>query len=189
MHHLTGKHVAVLVTSGVEEVELTEPVDFLRSHGATVVIVTPDRHELQQGIKAYRGTDPGATLKADEYLENVDPADFDAVFLPGGQSPDRLRLAPGAVSFVQAFAKANKPIFALCHAPQLLISADLVRGKTLTSWPSVAVDLRNAGANWVDREVVVDGNLITSRKPADIPALTKKMEEILGQVRQQRRAA
>jgi protease I len=183
MHHLTGKHVAVLVTSGVEEVELAEPVEFLRSNGATAVIVTPSREELEQGIKAHRGAEPGAVLKADEYLGNVDPGDFDVLFIPGGQSPDRLRLAPGAIEFVQAFAKANKPIFALCHGPQLLISAEVVKGKTLTSWPSLAVDLRNAGAKWVDQELVVDGNLITSRQPADIPALTRKMEEILGQIR------
>lgn len=182
MHHLTGKHVAVLVTSGVEEVEFTEPVEFLRSNGATVVIVTPDREELQQGVRARRGANPGATLKADEYLANVDPGDFDALFIPGGQSPDRLRTAPGTIEFVQAFAKANKPIFALCHGPQLLISADLVRGKTLTSWPSLEVDLKNAGAKWVNEEVVVDGNLITSRKPEDIPALTEKMNDILGQI-------
>ncbi len=188
MHHLTGKRVAVLVTSGVEEVELTEPVEFLRSHGATAVTITPDREELQRGIKAHRGLDPGATVKADEYLGNVDPNDFDALFIPGGQSPDRLRLAPGAVEFVQALAKANKPIFALCHGPQLLISADLARGKTLTSWPSLEVDLRNAGAKWVNEEVVVDGNLITSRKPEDIPALTRKMEEILGEVRARKAA-
>ncbi len=188
MHHLTGKHVAVLVTSGVEEVEVTEPVQFLRSNGATVVTITPHRGEHEHGIKAHRGVEPGATVKADEYLENVDPGDFDALFIPGGQSPDRLRLVPAAVAFVQSFAKANKPIFALCHGPQLLISADLVRGKTVTSWPSLTVDLRNAGANWVDKEVVIDGNLITSRKPEDIPALTEVMEDLLGEIKERRAA-
>ena len=188
MHHLTGKHVAVLVTSGVEEVELTEPLQFLRSNGATVVTITPSREDHARGVKAHRGVEPGITLKVDEYLENVDPGDFDALFIPGGQSPDRLRLVAAAVAFVQSFANADKPIFALCHGPQLLISAELVKGKAVTSWPSLTVDLRNAGANWVDRDVVMDGNLITSRKPEDIPALTKAMEDILGEIRERKAA-
>ena len=119
----------------------------------------------------------GETQRADSVLGDVAADDFDALYIPGGHSPDRLRLAPGAIDFVKAFA--DKPLFALCHGPQLLISAGLVCDRTLTSWPSIAVDLCNAGANWVDREVVIDNNLITSRNPHDIPAFNAAIEKML----------
>ena len=182
MADLSGTKIAVLVTDGVEEVELTKPVDYLSSKGAEVTIVTPNREELKSGIKSKNMGEMGATLKADKVLADVSPTDFDALYIPGGYSPDHLRLYPQAIEFVKAFA--DKPIFALCHGPQVLISADLVDGCTLTSWPSVRVDLENAGATWVDQEVVVDGDLITSRKPDDIPAFNKKIEEFLAEVLQ-----
>lgn len=176
-HDLKDIKIAVLVTSGVEEVELTKPVDFLRSKGADVTVIVPKQEELDEGIKTMNNDLPGGTQKADALLKNVKPDRFDAILIPGGFSPDHLRLASGAVDFVKAFA--DKPIFALCHGPQLLVSAGLVKGKTITSWPSLEIDMKNAGATWVDKEVVVDGNITTSRKPDDIPAFNEQILEIL----------
>ena len=177
MDSLQGKRVAVLVTGGVEEVELTKPVEFLRAKGAKVTVLTPQLEEYERGIKTKRSLDMGEMQRADAVLGDVSADDFDALYIPGGHSPDRLRLVPEAVDFVCAFA--DKPIFALCHGPQLLISAGLVCDRTLTSWPSIAVDLCNAGATWIDQEVVEDGNLLTSRGPHDIPAFNEAMEDLL----------
>ena len=187
MDSLQGKRVAVLVTSGVEEVELTKPVEFLRNLGAQVTVITPSLDEYERGIKTKRSVDMGETQRADAVLGDVAAEDFDALFIPGGASPDRLRLVPEAIDFVRMFA--DKPLFALCHGPQLLISADMVRDRVLTSWPSIAVDLRNAGAHWVDAAVVADFNLITSRGPQDIPAFNDAIARLLAHPEEMRRAA
>ena len=163
MADINGKRIAVLVTSGVEEVELTRPVSYFCSKGAEVTVITPNIDELTNVIHSFNHDVSGNSLYADALLSSVNPNDFDALYIPGGFSPDHLRLVPEAVNFVKAFA--NKLIFALCHGPQLLISADLVKGKTITSWPALEIDLKNAGANWVNQEVVADGNIITSRMP------------------------
>lgn len=177
MASLDGKRIAVLVTSGVEQTELTDPVDFFRRHGATVTIITPKPEELRDGVKSLKHDLCGDTLKANALLSEMNPENFDALYIPGGFSPDHLRLAPGAVDFVKAFA--HKPLFALCHGPQLLVNAGLVKGVTLTSWPSLEIDLKNAGANWVNQTVAQDGHLITSRMPSDIPAFCAKIEQML----------
>jgi protease I len=187
MMELSGKRVAVLVTSGVEEVELTQPVQFLREHGAEVTIITPKQDELLQGIKTLKHDLCGNTVMPDALLSDVSVNDFDALLIPGGLSPDHLRLAPGAAEFAKAFGE--KLIFAICHGPQLLVNADLVQGRTLTSWPAIAVDLNNAGAHWVDQQVCVDGNLITSRMPADIPAFDNTILDALVHPEQFRKAA
>ncbi|HEX2948246.1 MAG TPA: type 1 glutamine amidotransferase domain-containing protein [Armatimonadota bacterium] len=188
MADLSGKRIAVLVTSGVEEVELTKPVDFLRSHGALVTVITPKKQELQEGIRTLNNDSCGTTQRAEAFLSDVNPDDFDAIFIPGGFSPDHLRLAPGTVDFVKAFA--DKLIFAICHGPQIMVSANLVKGRTITSWPALEIDLKNAGANWVNEEVVTDGNITTSRKPGDIPAFNHRMEDVLTHPTQfQRKAA
>jgi len=183
MADLKGKKIAVLVSSGVQDVELTKPVEILRDRGAEVTVIVPTEEELKQGIKTLRGS----VEKADASLSEVNAYDFDALYIPGGASPDHLRMAEGAVDFVKAFA--DRPIFALCHGPQLLVSAGLVKGRTITSWPSLEVDLENAGAHWVDQEVVQDGNIITSRKPDDIPAFTRRIEQYLTSVEVRRRKA
>lgn len=167
---LRGKRVAILATDGVEESELVEPRASLEKAGAQTVLVAP-----QQGtIQAFRHHDKAQTLPVDLALHEARAADFDALLLPGGAlNPDALRADPKAVSFVKDFAAAGKPIAAICHAPWLLAEADLVRGRQLTSWPSIRTDLKNAGASWVDQEVVVDRGIVTSRKPGDIPAFVK----------------
>ncbi|HEY3376630.1 MAG TPA: type 1 glutamine amidotransferase domain-containing protein [Armatimonadota bacterium] len=187
MADYTGKRVAVLVTSGVEEVELTRPVGFLCALGATVTVITPSPDEYYNVIHSTTGIYPGTSLYADALLSEVKPDDFDALYIPGGTSPDHLRLYPEAVAFVKAFR--DKPIFALCHGPQMLVSAELVSGRTITSWPSLEVDIKNAGATWVDRDVVVDGNLVTSRKPVDIPNFNIQIAKVLEHPEQFRRKA
>jgi protease I len=172
MADLKGRKVAVLATDGVEQVELTKPVEALRQAGAEVSVISP-------GCKPIQGMNhdqPGDRLKADEALENARPERFDALLLPGGvANPDTLRITPGAVPFVRSFVQGGKPIAAICHGPWTLIDAGGVKGKRMTSWPSLRIDLTNAGAIWVDEECVVDGSLVTSRKPDDIPAFNKRM--------------
>lgn len=173
--NLTGLRVAILVADGFERVELSEPRQALREAGARVDIVSPVRGEVQ----SFEHHDKSERFRVDVPLEGAKPDDFDALLLPGGAfNPDFLRMQPAAVSFVKAFFADGKPVAAICHAPWTLIEADVVRGRTLTSWPSLQTDLRNAGATWVDREVVVDGALVTSRKPDDIPAFNAKMLEL-----------
>lgn len=171
---LNGKKVAILATDGFEQVELTEPKKNLEDAGATVTVLsvkaTPDE------IKGWDQTDWGKKVKVDAQVSSANPADFDALVLPGGQiNPDKLRIDQDAVSFVKNFVATGKPVAAICHGPWTLIEADVVKGKTMTSWPSVHTDLKNAGANWVDKEVVVDGQFITSRKPGDIPAFSREI--------------
>ena len=171
---LKGKRVAILATEGFEGVELTEPRRALDAAGAETKVLSPKTGE----IKAWEHDHWGDKVRVDESLSKANPNDFDALLLPGGVlNADKIREEPAAVEFVRKFAAEGKPIAAICHAPWLLIEADIVRGRTVTSWPSLKTDLRNAGASWVDKEVVVDNGLVTSRKPDDIPAFNNKMIE------------
>ena len=171
---LAGKKVAILVAEGFEQVELTGPRRALDDAGAETKIVSPARGEVQ-GWNHY---DKGDKFKVDVPLAEADAQDFDALLLPGGvANPDQLRMKPEAVRFVKAFFDAGKPVASICHGPWTLIEAGAVRGRTMTSWPSIKTDLINAGADWVDREVVTDKGLVTSRKPDDIPAFNEKMIE------------
>jgi protease I len=173
-----GRTVAVLATDGVEQVELTEPVKALKQAGAEVVVVSPKAGEIQ-GMNHH---DKGDKLKVNATLDEVSPERFDALVLPGGvANPDMLRTQPKAVAFVKHFVDASKPIAAICHGPWTLIEADAVRGKRMTSWPSLRTDLRNAGAQWVDEACVRDGRLVTSRKPDDIPAFNATMLEVFAE--------
>ncbi len=175
MANIQGHKVAVLATDGVEQVELTEPVKALKGAKAEVVVVAPHSGEIQ-GMQHDK---KGDMLKVDKELSAVKPEQFDGLLLPGGvANPDRLRMMPEAVTFVRHFVEAGKPIAAICHGPWTLIEAGAVRGKTMTSWPSLQTDLRNAGAQWVDQDVVVDGRLVTSRKPDDIPAFNREMLQL-----------
>ena len=169
---LNGKRVAILVENGFEQAELLEPRRALEQAGARTEVVSP----VQGQVKGWNEQDWGEKVSVDVPLQSADPNDYDALLLPGGvMNPDKLRMNPQAVQFVKAFVAAGKPIAAICHGPWTLIDANAVRGHTLTSWPSLQTDLRNAGAHWVDQQVVEDNGLVTSRKPADIPALNEKM--------------
>ncbi len=171
---LTGKKVAILVDEGFEQVELLKPRKALDRLGAQTQIVSPQENEVRGwNIKRW-----GKSIAVDVPLESADPDGFDALLLPGGvMNPDKLRMNAKAVEFVKHFIDAGKPVAAICHGPWTLIEADGVKGKTLTSWPSLKTDIRNAGGNWVDEEVVTDHGLVTSRKPDDIRAFNKKMIE------------
>jgi protease I len=169
---LAGRTVAILADSGVEQTELLEPRRALDAAGARTVLVSPK----PDSIIAWDRSGWGVRVGTDVPLERARAQDYDALLLPGGvMNPDRLRMNPAAVHFVQAFAMAGKPIAAICHGPWMLVEADAVRGHRLTSWPSLRTDLQNAGASWVDAPVVVDGNLVTSRKPEDIPDFDRQM--------------
>ena len=171
---LAGKKVAILVAEGFEQVELTGPRRALDDAGAETKIVSPARGEVQ-GWNHY---DKGDKFKVDVPLAEADAQNFDALLLPGGvANPDQLRMKPEAVRFVKAFFDAGKPVASICHGPWTLIEAGAVRGRTMTTWPSIKTDLINAGADWIDREVVTDNGLVTSRKPDDIPAFNEKMIE------------
>jgi protease I len=172
--NLTGKRVAILATDGVEQEELERPREALEQAGAQTSVVSPANGQ----IKAWQHGKWGDMITVDVPLTSANEADFDALMLPGGvMNPDRLRTDSRAVDFVRSFFAKGKPVAAICHAPWLLAEADVVRGRTITSWPSLQTDLRNAGADWVDREVVTDEGLVTSRKPDDIPAFNRKMIE------------
>ena len=171
---LTGKRVAILATDGVEQVELTEPRKALDEAGAKTTLVSPKSGK----IKGWQHDHWGEELKVDLALESANADTFDALLLPGGvMNPDQLRMNKQAVQFVRSFFDSGKPVAAICHAPWMLVEADVVSGRSVTSWPSLQTDLRNAGAEWVDREVVTDQGLVTSRKPDDIPAFNRKMIE------------
>ena len=171
---LNGKKIAILATEGFEQSELEKPREALDEAGAETVIISPKEGE----IRAWDEEDFGDTFDVDLKLDEAKPEDYDGLLLPGGvMNPDKLRMEPKAVEFVRAFFAAGKPVAAICHGPQILIEADVVRGRRMTSYPSVKKDLMNAGANWVDEEVVVDNGLVTSRKPDDIPAFNAKMIE------------
>ena len=175
-HALEGRRIAVLATDGFEQVELTAPLEGLKAQGAVVDVVS-----LKSGkIQGFNHDQKGGQIAVDKTLDQAQPADYDALVLPGGvQNPDALRVEPAAVAFVAAFVKAGKPISAVCHGPWTLIEAGGVKGRRMTSWPSLRTDLTNAGAQWVDEAVVVDGPLVTSRKPADLPAFVAKTVELL----------
>lgn len=168
MSELAGFRVAVLATDGVEETELTEPVKALREAGAQVTILSLKPGEIQ-GVR--NDLEKTAKIKVDRALRDVSAEEFDAVHLPGGTvNADSLRMVPEVQAFLRAIQEAGKPIAAICHAPWQLVSADLVRGRTLTSYHTIQDDIRNAGGHWLDREVVKDGNWVTSRSPNDLPA-------------------
>ena len=183
---LQGLKIAILVTDGFEEVELTEPRKALDQAGADTHVVSPQGDE----VRGWNFTDWGQTLPVDLKLDQARPQDFDALLLPGGViNPDKLRIVPAAIAFVRAFFDAGKPVAAICHGPWSIIEADKARGRRMTSWPSVRTDLRNAGADVVDQEAVVDGNLVTSRKPDDIPAFNREMIKLFAGTRGQRETA
>lgn len=171
-HDLHGKHVAILATDGFEQSELEKPRAALQHAGAETTVIAP----AAGAIKGWRDGDFGSDVAVEETLDAADPADYDALLLPGGvMNPDKLRQLPAAVGFVRAFFDAGKPVAAICHGPQLLIEAGVVRARRLTSYPSLKTDLVNAGASWTDEPVVVDRGLVTSRRPADIPQFNARM--------------
>ena len=184
---LENTRVAILVTEGFEQVELTDPRAALDSEGAETKIVSPDSGEVQ-GWNHY---DKGDKFPVDVPLAEAKADDFDALLLPGGvANPDQLRMKPEAVQFIKDFFAAGKPVAVICHGPWTLIEADVVRGRKITSWPSLKTDLINAGAEWTDAEVIVDQGLVSSRKPDDIPAFNKKMiEEFAEGIHRGQRAA
>jgi deglycase len=172
---LSGRTIAILVANeGIEQVELVQPREALEQAGATVHLIAPEEGEVQ----AFNHLDKADTFPVDKTVSQVSADDYDGLMLPGGvANPDTLRMHQDAVAFVDGFVNAGKPIAAICHAPWTLIQAGAVKGRTLTSWPSLQTDLRNAGATWVDEEVVVDKGLVTSRGPDDLPAFNAKMIE------------
>lgn len=185
---LQGKKVAVLMTDGVEQVEYTKPRAFLEQHGARVTLVSPKPKGEQ--IQGFNHLTPGEKFAVDLDVRDARPAEFDALVLPGGvANPDQLRLSQEAITFIRDFAREDKPIAAICHGPWTLIDAGVVKGKRVTSWPSLREDLRNAGAQWSDEQVVVDGKLVTSRNPDDIPAFEKALLDELTQAAASRKAA
>lgn len=175
---LQGKKIAVLATDGVEQVELTKPVQAVKDAGATVELLSITSGQIQ-GVN---GMDKGDTFSVDKLVSQAQAGDYDALILPGGvANPDKLRMDPAAVKFVRDFFNSGKPIAAICHGPWTLVEADVVRGRTLTSWPSLQTDIRNAGGTWVDEVVHTDRGLVTSRKPDDLPAFCAKMVEEFGE--------
>ena len=174
MATLENRRVAILTEEGFEQVELTSPKMELKDAGAIVHVISPKSGK----IKAWDKTNWGIEVDVDKQLDEVSPDDYDALVLPGGvMNPDKLRQNKEAIAFVTAFLKEGKPIAAICHGPQMLIETGLIKGRRLTSFPSLQTDLRNAGAKWVNEEVVVDNGLVTSRTPADLIAFNKKMIE------------
>lgn len=183
---LQGKRIAILAAEGVEEVELVEPRRALDEAGAETVLIAPESGT----IRSWKFTEWGDDYDVDLTLSEARVEDFDGLFIPGGvMSPDNLRLNEEAVDFVKSFGDAGKPMASICHGPWMLAEAGLVEGRTLTSWPSVRTDLENAGANWVDQEVVRDGDLVTSRKPDDLPAFNRELIDLYSGGGEARRAA
>lgn len=183
---LNGKKVAILVTDGFEQVELEKPRQALDQAGAKTSIVSPKDGK----VKGWKFTEWGDELNVDVPLKQARPEDFDALLLPGGViNPDKLRMDEKAVQFVKSFFDAGKPVAAICHGPWTIVEAGVARGRKIASWPSLKTDIRNAGAEWVDSEAVVDGNLVSARKPDDIPAFNREMIELFSSGVQQRKVA
>jgi protease I len=180
MKDLKGLKVAILIENGFEEVEMTKPREALNDAGADAKIVSPAGDK----VRSWRTTDWGDYFPVDIPLDEASPDDFDALLLPGGvMNPDKLRMRAEAVQFVKAFFDSDKPVAAICHGPWMVLEAAAMRGRRITSWPSLKTDLRNAGAQWTDQEVIVDRNLVTSRKPDDIPAFNREMTELFSRAR------
>ncbi|NUP51882.1 MAG: type 1 glutamine amidotransferase [Catenulispora sp.] len=171
---LNGKQIAFLFTDGVEQSELLEPLKAVKAAGGAAMLISPQAHEIQM----MQHDDKGDKIHAEVAAADADAADFDGLVIPGGvANPDRLRGDPASVRFVRSFFQREKPVGVICHGPWMLAEADVVRGRTVTSWPSLRTDLENAGATWVDQEVCVDGPLVTSRKPDDLPAFCAEIVE------------
>jgi len=171
---LKGKLIAILAEQDFEDSELIEPLKAMKEAGAQVFVVGSGSQT------SYRGKRGKAIIKVDIDADKVRADDFDAIIIPGGYAPDKMRLHQSMIDLVREAHDLGKVIAAICHGPQLLISADVVRGRRVTSWPSVAIDLKNAGANWVDEPIVKDGNIITSRKPSDLPVFNRAIIQALG---------
>jgi protease I len=186
MANIKGLRIAILVEDGFEQVELVEPRKALDQAGAETKIVSPRKEK----VRAWNLTNWGETLAVDVPLDQAQPSNFDALLLPGGvMNPDTLRMQPKAVAFVKAFFDAGKPVAVICHGPWTIIEAGAAQGRRIASWPSLKTDLNNAGAEWVDQAVVVDGNLVSSRKPDDIPAFNSKVIDLFSQARREQPAA
>jgi len=174
MNELSNKRIAILAADGFEQVELEKPKEALEMAGATTNIVSPSSGQIQ----GMHHADKGDKFEVDQTLKTAKPEEYDGLMIPGGLlNPDTLRSTPEALDFVRHFFSTGKPVAAICHAPWVLIDAGVVSGRTLTSWPAIQTDVKNAGGNWVDEEVVVDNGLVTSRNPGDIPAFNDKMIE------------
>jgi protease I len=183
---LKGKRVAFLFTDGAEQVEVTEPLEAVRKAGADVDIVSLEKGEVEM----WKHFDKGDKIKADKAVADADASDYDGLVLPGGvANPDQLRLNKDAVKFVRDFFEQDKPTGVICHGPWMLVETGVAKGRTVTSWPSLQTDLRNAGAEWVDKEVVVDNGLVTSRKPDDLPAFCAKIVEEFAEGKHKQRVA
>jgi len=183
---LKGKRVAFLFTEGAEQAEVEKPLEAVRNAGAEVDIVSLETGEIEM----WQHFDKGDKITADRAVSDVSSSDYDGLVLPGGvANPDQLRVDEDAVKFVRGFFEQGKPVGVICHGPWLLAEADVVRGRKVTSWPSLQTDLRNAGAEWVDQEVVVDSGLVTSRKPDDLPAFCAKLVEELAEGRHEEQKA
>ena len=183
MSHLTGKKVAILVEDGFEQVELTSPKEALEAHGAQTHIISPK----SGNVKGWEHTKWGQEFPVDVAIEQANANDYDALLLPGGvMNPDKLRTNKQAVQFVRSFFDQGKPVGSICHGPWMLVEAGVVNGRKVTSYPSIQTDLKNAGANWVDQEVVVDRGLVTSRKPDDLPAFNRKLVEEISEGQHER---
>ena len=186
MNDLKGVRVAILITDGFEQVEMVQPREALNNAGASTSIVSPKSDK----VRGWNFKDWGDEFPVDVQVDEANESDFDALLLPGGViNPDTLRMQPRAVAFVKSFFSAGKPVAAICHGPWTIIEADEARGRRIASWPSLKTDLRNAGAQWVDQEAVTDGNLVSARKPDDIPAFNRAMISLFGSADEARKAA
>ena len=184
----SGPRIAVLMTDGVEQVEYTKPREFLEQQGAKVTLVSPKKKG--EKIQGFNHLTPADRFDVEMEVRDARPGDFDGLVLPGGvANPDALRMSKETIAFIREFAREDKPIAAICHGPWTLIDAGIAKGKRLTSWPTLQTDLRNAGAVWTDEQVIVDGKLVTSRKPDDIPAFNQAMLEQLSKAPGARKAA